>query len=234
MTERILITGSNRGIGLAMVQEYLAKGDVHIFAACRNPDSASELQKLAKQYPDNLTPVPLEVTEQQSIVSAFKAIAAKVDALDVVINNAAIDPDGQSFQNITAELMLHVLQVNTVAPLMVSQAACELLKNGDNPRLVQISSDMGSLAMRTYGGDYAYCSSKAALNMVMRGMAADLKRYGIITIALDPGWVQTDMGGSGASLKPAESAHGIVSVVSGLTARDNGRYLAYDGSEHPW
>src|SRR5688500_15023660 len=98
MTERILITGSNRGIGLATAQAYLAKGDVHIFAACRNPDSASELQNLTKQYPENLTPVPLEVTEQQSIVEAFKAIAAQVDALDVVINNAAINPDGQSFQ----------------------------------------------------------------------------------------------------------------------------------------
>jgi NAD(P)-dependent dehydrogenase (short-subunit alcohol dehydrogenase family) len=234
MTERILITGSNRGIGLATAQEYLRRGNVHIFAACRNPDSANELQQLAKQYPENLTLVPLEVTDQQSIVAAFKAIAAQVEGLDVVINNAAIDPDGQSFQNITAELMLRVLQVNTVAPMMVSQAAFELLKNGNNPRLIQISSDMGSLTGRTYGGSYAYCSSKAALNMLMRGMAADLRSYGITTIALDPGWVQTDMGGSGASLKPAESARGILSVVSGLTARDNGRYLAYDGSEHPW
>ena len=94
MTERILITGSNRGIGLAIVQEYLSRGNVHAFAACRNPDSAVELQKLAKQHQDNLTLIPLEVTDQQSIAAAFNMIAAKVDALDVVINNAAINPSG--------------------------------------------------------------------------------------------------------------------------------------------
>jgi NAD(P)-dependent dehydrogenase (short-subunit alcohol dehydrogenase family) len=130
--------------------------------------------------------------------------------------------------------MLHVLEVNTVAPLMVSQAAFELLKGGTHPRLIHISSDMGSLELRTYGGDYGYCASKAAINMVMRGMAADLQRFCITTIALDPGWVQTDMGGSGASLTPEQSATGIVKVVSNLRAADNGRYLAYDGDEHPW
>ena len=234
MTERILITGANRGIGLATVREYLKQGDVHLFAVCRNPDSAQELQSLAQQHPNSLTLIPLEVTDQASIEAAFKLIAAKVKGLDVVINNAAINPSGQSFQAITAELMLHVLEVNTVAPMMISKAAFELLRNGNNPRLVHISSDMGSLTLRTYGGDYGYCSSKAALNMAMRGMAADLRRFGITTVALDPGWVQTDMGGTGAALRPEESAQGIVKVISGLNANDNGCYLAYDGSEHPW
>ena len=234
MTQRILITGANRGIGLATVREYLKQSDVHIFATCRNPDSAEELQSLAKQHPQSLTIVPLEVTDPSSIEAAFKLIASKVDALDIVINNAAINPPGQSFPAITAELMLHVLEVNTVAPMMISKAAFELLRNGNNPRLVHISSDMGSLTIRTYSGDYGYCSSKAALNMAMRGMSADLRHFGITTIALDPGWVQTDMGGTGATLKPEESAQGIVRVISGLTAADSGRYLAYDGSEHPW
>jgi NAD(P)-dependent dehydrogenase (short-subunit alcohol dehydrogenase family) len=234
MTERILITGANRGIGMATVREYLKQNGVHIFATCRNPDSAQELQSLAQHHPNSLTIIPLEVTDQSSIEMAFKSIAAKVDGLDIVINNAGINPPGQSFSAITAQLMLRVLEVNTVAPVMIAKAAFELLKNGSNPRLVHISSDMGSLSQRTYGGDYGYCSSKAALNMAMRGMAVDLRRFDITTVALDPGWVQTDMGGTGASLKPEESAQGIVKVISGLTANDSGRYLAYDGSEHPW
>jgi len=232
--ERILITGTNRGIGFALVQAYLTPGNAHLFAACRDPDTADNLQTLAQQHLDNLTIVPLEVTNQQSIDAAFQMIAQQTDALDVVINNAGINPPGQSFLNITAQLMLHVLEVNTVAPMMISQAAFELLKNGDNPRLVHISSEMGSPEQRTYGGDYGYCSSKAALNMMMRGMASDLRRYGITTIALDPGWVQTEMGGQGATLKPSESAQGIMNVVTGLTVADNGRYLVYDGSEWPW
>jgi NAD(P)-dependent dehydrogenase (short-subunit alcohol dehydrogenase family) len=117
--------------------------------------------------------------------------------------------------------------------MMISQAALPFLKNSDNARLVQISTSMASLENRTYGGDYAYCSSKAALNMAMRGMAVDLRRDKITVIALDPGWVRTDMSPS-ANLEPTESAQGIVSVIEDLRSSDSGRYLVYDGSEHPW
>jgi NAD(P)-dependent dehydrogenase (short-subunit alcohol dehydrogenase family) len=227
--ERIFITGANRGIGLAIVQAYLERGDVEIFAACRHPERAAELQNIP-----NLHPIQLELTEQAWIEQAAAEVQKRTDALDIIINNAGIDPDGQSFAAITAETMLRVYAVNTVAPLMISRAFFPLLKKGNNPRLVQISTEMASLEDRTYGGSYAYCSSKAALNMMMRGLAADIGRQGIINIALDPGWVQTDMGGSGASLLPEESAAGILRVISNLKKSDNGRYLAYDGSEHHW
>jgi len=232
--ERLFITGSNRGIGLAVVHAYLERGAVEIFAACRQPENAVELQNLAKQYPQTLHLIPLEVTEQDSIHQAVSQVQNLTHGLDILINNAGIDPEGQSLEAITAETMLQVYAVNTVAPLMISKAFLPLLRKGTNPRLVQISTEMASLEDRTYGGSYAYCSSKAALNMVMRGMAADLRRHGIINISLDPGWVQTDMGGSSASLIPEESAAGILEVVSNLKASDNGRYLAYDGSEHNW
>lgn len=225
--ERIFITGANRGIGLAVVQAYLERGDAQIFAACRHPERAP-------MQAANLHWIALEVTEQVSIERAFAEVQKQTDALDIVINNAGIDPDGQSFAAITAETMLQVYAVNAVAPLMISKAFFPLMKNGKNPRLVQISTEMASLHDRTYSGSYAYCSSKAALNMLMRGLAADLGRQGIINIALDPGWVQTDMGGSSASLEPVESAAGIVKVISNLKKSDNGRYLAYDGSEHHW
>lgn len=225
--ERIFITGANRGIGLAIVQAYLERGDVQIFAACRHPERAPIEHS-------NLRWISLDVTEQVWIERAFAEVQKYTDALDIVINNAGIDPDGQSFAAITAEVMLQVYAVNTVAPLMISKAFFPLLKQGNNPRLVQISTEMASLQDRTYGGSYAYCSSKAALNMFMRGLAADLGKQGIINIALDPGWVRTDMGGTSASLDPAESAEGIIRVISNLKKSDNGRYLAYDGSEHNW
>lgn len=232
--QHVMITGSNRGIGLALVREFLARGDVQLFATCRNPDQAQDLQELAGSHPDHICIVQLEVTQQASIVSAFEKIARQTRSLDIVINNAGIDPPRQTFDAITADLMLQVYAVNTVAPLMISKAAQALLKNSDNARLVHISSQMASLEYRTYGGDYAYCSSKAALNMAMRGMASDLQKYGIIVVAVDPGWVRTDMGGSGASLSPQESARGVVTVIDDLESSDNGRYLAYDGREHPW
>jgi NAD(P)-dependent dehydrogenase (short-subunit alcohol dehydrogenase family) len=231
--QHIFITGSNRGIGLALVNEYLSQGDVSIYAACRQPEKAEALLKLAQKYP-NLEITPLDVTDPKSIKRAFSEIAAKTTVLDIVINNAGIDPYGQAFESITADLMMQVYAVNTVAPMMISQAALPFLKNSDNARLVQISTSMASLQNRTYGGDYAYCSSKAALNMAMRGMAVDLRGDRIIVIALDPGWVRTDMGGQSASLAPEESAQGIVTVIDKLPSTDNGRYLVYDGSEHPW
>lgn len=231
--QHILITGANRGIGLAIVKEYLLQGDVHIYATCRNPEKAEALQKLAQEY-TSLEIVPLEVTEQQSIKRAFVEISAQTTVLDVVINNAGIDPPEQTFEVIDSELMLQIFNVNTVAPLMISKVALPFLKNSDHARLVHISTSMASLQNRTYGGNYGYCSSKAALNMAMRGMAVDLRPDKIIVVALDPGWVRTDMGGQSASLAPEESAQGIVNVIGGLKSADNGRYLVYDGSEHPW
>lgn len=231
--EHILITGANRGIGLAVVEEYLSRGDVRLYATCRNPEKAIDLQKLAQRHSE-LEIIPLEVTNQKSIQRAFREVSAMTTVLDVVINNAGIDPPRQSFETITAELMLEVYRVNTVAPMMISQIALPFLQNSGNARLVQISTSMASLENRTYGGDYAYCSSKAALNMAMRGMAVDLRKDKIIVIALDPGWVRTNMGGQSASLAPEESAQGIVTVIENLQSSDNGRYLVHDGSEHPW
>lgn len=230
--QNILITGGNRGIGLSVVEEYLQLDDVRIFATCRQPETAMALNILQQNNPDKLRIVPLEVTRQSSIEQALQMVQAHTASLDILINNAGIDKGIQSLQQITAELMLETYAVNTVAPLMISQAFLPMLKQG--AKLVHISTEMASLADRTYGGSYAYCSSKAALNMMMRGLAADLRSQGIITIALDPGWVRTDMGGQSASLSAEESAKGVVSVISGLTMRDTGRYLAYDGSEHRW
>ena len=233
--ENILITGSNRGIGLAVTKQYLQQGNAVIFAACRKPDTAESLQELKSDYPDNLHVIPLEVTDSDSIAQAVEAVKAHTAHLNVLINNAAINTPQQAFPQIEADNFMKVLEVNTVAPLMVTKAFYELLAEGENTRVVNISSGMGSLEQRTSGNDYAYCASKAGLNMVMRGMAADLMQYGNITvISLDPGWVRTDMGGESASLAPETSAQGIVNVVSALTPADNGRFLVWDGSEQPW
>ncbi|MGB7342028.1 MAG: SDR family oxidoreductase [Phototrophicaceae bacterium] len=231
--QQIMVTGSNRGIGLAVVAEYLATDDdVVIYACCRHPEAADGLQKLQNDYPDQLMIVPLEVTKQASIEAAFEQIHAKTASLDVLINNAGIDPPNQTLKTITAETMLDTYAVNTVAPLMISQAFLPLLKSGS--KLIHISTSMASLSERTYGGNYGYCSSKAALNMMMRGLASDLRSHHITTIALDPGWARTDMGGQSAAISPEESAQGIVSVISSLTMDDNGRYLRYDGLESAW
>lgn len=234
--ESIFITGANRGIGLELVRQYLQRDQTRVFAAARQPDQAEALQALVRGAGERLVLIPLEVTDDAQRQQAVARVSAHTDRLDVLINNAAINPPGrtQTLEHIEAAAFLQVLHVNTVAPLLIAQAFSGLLENAPRPRLVNLSSEMGSLTERTYGGDYAYCTSKAALNMVTRGLAADLRRYKIISIALDPGWVQTDMGGSGATLTPTESVRGITRVIDGLSSKDNGSYLRWDGSRLPW
>ncbi len=232
----IFITGTNRGIGLELVRQYTEETDAHIFATCRNRMAAYQLNSIASAHPDRVTIITLEVTDGDSIDTAVDVVSQHSDAIDIFVNNAAINPQNpsQDFGEQTAAQMLDILNVNSVAPLMLVQAFADLIKRGDNPRIINISSNMGSIEGRTYGGDYAYCASKAALNMTTRGLAADLGKYGVTTISLDPGWVQTDMGGPRATLTTEESARGVRQVIDGLTIADNGHYYRYDGSALPW
>ncbi len=229
-----MITGANRGIGLALVREYLRHPEVQLFAACCRPDAAHDLQALSADHPDRLVVLPLEVTDPEAVSAVAAAVAARTDGLDALINNAGINPPGQSLAEIDTETMLHVLHVNTVAPLMVTKVFLRLLEGGVSPRVVNVSSIMGSLSHTSGGGYYAYRTSKAALNMVTRIMAGDLRARGITVICLHPGWVRTDMGGGGAPLSPEESAQGIVRVISRLSPADSGHFLQWNGEELPW
>jgi NAD(P)-dependent dehydrogenase (short-subunit alcohol dehydrogenase family) len=235
--ERILITGASRGVGFALTQHYLKSGDVHLFASCRNPDGADQLIALKGQHPNNLTIVQLDINDSDSIETSVKAIEKHTDALDVLINNAGIFPKGshqsQSLGNLSIPDVAEVVTTNSVSPLIVTQAYRHLLKKGDNPRVVMVSSQMGSLS-RGGSGSYAYRMSKASMNMAARVLSADSGMSGIIVVTTHPGWVQTDMGGSGASITPDESASGLISVISGLTRADNGKFYSWDGTEHVW
>lgn len=231
---RILITGANRGLGLEFVRQYAAAG-ARVFAGCRSPDTAEDLQALAGEHPGQVLPCPLDVRERDSIDAVAAHITGNGDGtLDLLINNAGVSPRGEEFSNIRAEDMLEVLRVNTAAPLIVAQRCHALLATSKHPCIVNISSAMGSLAKKDYGRHYSYASSKAALNMVTRAEAADLHADGIIVVALHPGWVRTDLGGPRAALGPHESVEGMIRVIAGLTPEDSGRFLTWSGEEHPW
>jgi NAD(P)-dependent dehydrogenase (short-subunit alcohol dehydrogenase family) len=233
--ERIFITGANRGIGLELVRQLLQQDDTLIFATARQPEAAAALQELAAANPERLTVIPLEVTDEAAIAQAVQAVSGRVDGLDILINNAGINPPGiQSLADITVETMQTVFTVNAVAPLLVARAFQGLLTKGDRPRLVNISTQVGSMTWKTSGGAYAYAASKSALNMVTRCLSADLRPAGIITIMLHPGWVQTDMGGVHAALTPEESASEIIRLISGLTDAQNGLFFKWNGEPHPW
>jgi len=231
--DRILITGANRGIGLELVRLYLAQG-ARIFAGCRSPERAAELNQLAAQFNGRLSNLPLEVTDTASLDRCVQQVADAVGALDMLINNAAILEEGETLRTFSIETAAQVWTVNAAAQVLVAQKFLDLLKKGAAPKIINISSEAGSISTMKHFRGYYYFSSKAALNMFTRSIAWDPDTAGMITIAIHPGWVRTDMGGAEADLSTTESAQGILNVIAALTPDDNGKSFTWDGKEYPW
>ncbi len=233
--QNILITGANRGIGLALVEQYLAVGGYRVFASCRNPEAATALNALTQANPQTLRTLQMDVDDEASIKRAVDTIGADSDRLDALINNAGVSggDDTRNLGQLDSAAVAAVITTNAVAPLIVTQACRDLLKRSDNPRVVMISSGLGSLA-RVDGNAYGYRMSKAAMNMAARVLAFDEAMAGIRTVALAPGWVRTDMGGPSANLAPEESASALLALIEKLGATDNGSFFRYDGLEMDW
>ena len=230
--ERILVTGANRGIGLGIVDQYLQHRNVRIFGTYRSLERSKELLQLEASHPDIVTSIPLELSDSVSIQRSFEVVCNQVDGLDILINNASARfPNEQElFGAVKADEFLHSLNVNAVAPFMMVQTYVELLKAGNNPRIVNITT--GSLIPVEYNLPYNYCISKAALNMITRYFAVNLSEFGIISVGLYPGWVQTEMGYSGGGNPPLtvdESSKGIVDTISNLTMKDNEQFIDWNG-----
>lgn len=230
---RVLITGANRGIGLEFARRCVERGDT-VYATVRDPQTAFKLQLLGQGvFIERLKILTVNVNVESSVRQA----AEQVDALEILINNAAINPETppyETFGSLQADALADVLRTNSIAPLLMAQAFYPALKKGQNPRIINLSSEMASLTDKDYGGSYAYSMSKAALNMATRALAADLKRDGITVISLDPGWVRTDMGGPTAPLSVEESVRGCLRVIDNLKPKDSGRFLNHAGRDHRW
>jgi NAD(P)-dependent dehydrogenase (short-subunit alcohol dehydrogenase family) len=228
----VLITGANRGLGFEFAKQYLADG-WQVYAACRDPDSASELRRLADASGHKLRILNLDVTN----LSSVKAAAAEVDgqAIDLLINNAGIGgPRGQTVGNIDYEAWAKVLDANTMGPMRVSEAFVDNVARSERKLIVTLTSGMGSIADNTSGGSVAYRSSKAAVNMVMRSLAIDLAPRGITCVVVNPGWVQTDMGGPRATITPAASVTSLRRLIDTLGPAQSGKFFNYNGREYAW
>lgn len=227
-----IITGANRGIGLELTKCFLKSGQWKIYACCRTPEKAQELQELTKNSNDKIKIYKLDVINEESVKNF--AVQIKGHTVDLLLNNAGImGSDHQAAFDMDFDAWLDTFKVNTMAPLRMVQATIDNLKSSDQPKIVTISSKMGSLNRKSKGS-YAYRSSKAALNKVMQVLSLELEEEGIIVSMLHPGWVQTDMGGKEADITPQESAEGLFRVMMSLKQSDSGRFLQWTGEEHPW
>lgn len=237
--ETVMVTGASRGLGLELVRQSL-ENDRRVVAASRR--SSAELDLLRSAHAERIIPLTLDPGDAESIVAARRSLEGMVDAIHVLINNAGIyskhsaywNPDATLFDTVTQDELVDVFRINAAGPMLVTQHFLNLLRASRRGRILNLTSRLGSVSVRTSGGDYAYSASKAALNIMTRSLAAELAPEGIVAIVITPGWVRTEMGGRGAKLTPEESARGILDVAARLTPKDAGRFVDYQGKDQPW
>jgi NAD(P)-dependent dehydrogenase (short-subunit alcohol dehydrogenase family) len=204
-------------------------------ATCRNPGAAADLQELASRHPARIRIRRLDVTVPDQIRDLAEEL--REETVDLLVNNAGVyferwgkDPIG----SIDYDAWLETFRVNTLGPMRVTEAFLSHLSRGDRPVVVAVTSHMGSITDISAPRDYAYRSSKAALNAAMHGLVHELKSRGIGLLLLHPGWVRTRMGGENAPINPEESVRGMLSLVDRFEERMSGEFFRYDGTRLPW
>jgi len=233
-TRRSLVTGANRGLGLEFVRQLLARGD-RVIATCRQPGKATALNALAGEHPGRLHVLPLDVADPRAIAELQRELlllADDGDLIDLLVNGAGVLHSGERFGSVSAVNLDDSFRTNAMGPFLLTQALATRL--GDGARVANITSQLGSIANTTRFGTPSYDISKAAQNMATALLAAALRERGIVVVALHPGWVQTDMGGAGATVTPEQSVSGLLRVIDGLKPSDSGRFLDWRGAALPW
>ena len=224
----VMITGASRGLGLEFARQYAADG-WRVIATCRAPAAAGALAEVKGTVEVH----SLDVADHAAIGDLAGVLDGQ--AIDLLINNAGVyGPRPADLGTIDYQAWSEVMRVNVMAPLKVAELFTEHVARSGLKRMVAISSRVGSIAANNSGGTYIYRSSKAALNAVMKSLSVDLAARGIVVVVFHPGWVATDMGGTGASLNAPESVSGMVKVIATLAPEDGGRFINYDGTDVPW
>lgn len=237
MNKVAYVTGCDRGLGLALTKVLLAKG-YKVFAGSYMPDWP-ELGELAQKEP-NLNIVHVDVGSDKSTARAAEFIHQQTEHIDILINNAGImkDRSDDIFGDLYFEDMMQLYNVNTLGPLRVTRSVIDLLLKGEDKRLVNISSEAGSIADNWRTSLYGYCMSKTALNMQGAILQRHLKEFGIKVLHFHPGWVRSYITGefdNQADIDAMESAAGIIDQVLQPQQIDNlPSYIDYTGKTLPW
>ncbi len=219
--KHVVLTGANRGIGLALAKHYQQEG-WRVTGVCR--ESSPQLDKVATQVIS-----PIDVTDPASVDRLVSTLHGQT--IDLLINNAGVMQNEVLGSIDFASLRLQ-MEVNAFAPLRVSEALLPNLHNGS--KIANITSRMGSIADNDSGGRYGYRASKAAFNALGRSLAMDLKQRGIAVAQLHPGFVKTRMVNYGGMIEPEESAAGLAARIAALNLDNSGSFWHSNGEELPW
>jgi NAD(P)-dependent dehydrogenase (short-subunit alcohol dehydrogenase family) len=226
MTQNILITGANRGIGLELSRHYAAQGD-QVIAVCR--ESSDEIENLAE-----LVISGIDLGQDESMDTILQALKVALGAdftLDILINNAGLFRN-ESLNSMDFDQIREQFEINAIAPLKVTHTLLPHLKAGS--KIANITSRMGSIEDNTSGAYYGYRASKAALNAFGKSLAMDLKPKGIAVALLHPGFVQTRMVGFNGDISPEQAASGLSQRIEALTLDNTGGFWHSNGENLPW
>jgi NAD(P)-dependent dehydrogenase (short-subunit alcohol dehydrogenase family) len=225
-----LVTGASRGIGLAMVKKLLSLGHT-VIGACRNPDGARDLWEIQGDYKSRFRYVKLDVADPATIDALGSQL--KDETIDVLVNNAGVlKGAGEALEALSFADVTKSFEVNTIGPMRVTRALLPCLQRSANPKVVNMTSMMGSIEDNKSGGYYAYRMSKTALNMFSVCFAREFPK--ITVIPMHPGWVKTEMGGAKAPTEAEESVDGIINVVSESRLKDSGQFVDFTGQSIEW
>jgi NAD(P)-dependent dehydrogenase (short-subunit alcohol dehydrogenase family) len=226
----VLITGSNRGIGLALAREFLRQGD-QVAATARHPEKAAELQQLTAEFPDDLVIEAMDIGDPASVERVRGVVEKSFGKLNIIINNAGIFPEkgDEPLETLDLKHFETAFNINVIGAARVCQVFLPLLRKEGEGRIVNISSGAGSITDKTDSRYYCYSASKAALNQFSRALAAELKPDGIVVVPITPGWVKTAMGGANAELTAEESAVSLVKTIKKLSIKQTGLFLDRHG-----
>ena len=232
----VLITGANRGIGLELAKQYQDDG-WHVTAMVRS--SSDGLDEVAGK--GNVQIVTADLTDDAAMKAAVSEVEA--ESLDLLINNAGMmgspkyagtERAWQPFGSFDRDEWHEVFDINVFTPLALTEMLVDKLRAAEKPVVAMMSSQLGSIENNLSGGLYVYRASKTAINAIMKSLAVNLKDDGIESVSLHPGWVKTDMGGPNAELPVSMSASGLRNVLSKVSVKDSGRFIAFDGKDLPY
>ena len=221
----IMITGASRGLGLEFARQFYSE-ECRVIATCRNPKNANELNAIG-----DIDIHSLDVTDDKSVANLADKLRG--ENIDILINNAGVIGQREGFGRLDYDIWAETMDTNVFGPMRVAEAFRDNVMNSEKKQMIFITSRMGSIT-EAVPNAYVYRSSKAALNMAVKCLSAELAEQGLIAVLFHPGHVQTDMGGQAAPVTPHTSIEGMKNQIVALTRDDNGRFLSYDGHQIPW